>query len=101
MTFFWDGSLHSLIYPGYCYSQFPKWLWSFDIMYIRKYMPRFIIKLVQYLQTPFYTLGYFIAMKKYPHIKDEIACDAQCPDLIIGGKKIHDKYWVSIKGKDK
>lgn len=94
-VYFWDGSLHSLIYPGYCCSQFPKWLWLFDIDYIQKYMPSFVVKFVHRIQRCFYTLGYYFAMKKYPHIVDEIAADAQMPEWIIGGKDIHDRHWTT------
>lgn len=95
-TYFWDGSLHSLIYPGYVYSQFPDWLWKLDFK-LRRFIPSVLIKGVQYLQIPFYTLGYYRAMKKFPHIKTEICVDADCPDLIIGGRKIYDKHWVKVE----
>lgn len=93
-VYFWDGDLHSLIYPGYVYSQFPSWLWKVDIRYIKKiscflklYIP------IHWIQRKGYTLAYYLAMRKYPHIKEEICCDADAPELIIGGAEIHNKHW--------
>lgn len=97
-TYFWNGSFHSLIYPGYCYSQFPQWLWTFDIYYITKFMQwlRFPIWIVFQYQRCVFALAFYIAMKKHPHIADEIASDVDYYQGIIGGKKIHDKYWRQV-----
>jgi hypothetical protein len=94
-THLYTGSLHSLIYPGYVYRQFPQWLWTFDIYCITPFMEwTRIPKLVQKIQLNiFYRLAYYVAMKKYPHLKEEIAVDADYPEYIIGGMEIHDKYW--------
>lgn len=94
-VYFWRGSLHELLYPGYVSSQFPQWLWKFDIFYITKYMPKWIINLFFKYQKLIYKFAYYRAMKKYPHIKDEICVFADCPEFIIGGKEIHDKYWIT------
>ena len=98
--YFYDGSLHSFTHPGYVYSQYPKWLWTADIYYIGPFFrflrfPRF----VQFFQRRFYTLAYYVAMKKYPHVAEELCVCADWPELIIGGKKIHDKHWVTHKSE--
>jgi hypothetical protein len=99
--YFFDGSLHSLLYPAYVYSQFPQWLWRFDIYYITPFLQWLRLpKLTFWLQIPFYTLAFYIAMKKYPHIKDEICSDIDGYEFVIGGKEIHKKYWRTIYDRD-
>lgn len=92
------GSLHDLAYPGYVYSQFPDWLWKFDCLKINPFMNGFPMKYVTWTIQLFqlhvgYRLAYYIAMKKYQHIAEEICVDADYPEYIIGGQEIHDKYW--------
>jgi hypothetical protein len=121
-----DGSLHSFLYPGYVAYQYEHWWLSktlkrrfnFDLadklvwldiyvlgsyrsdeynksIFIRAYS-RFV-RIVQWLQMNIgYRLAYYIPMKLYPHIKDEIASQADCYEYIIGGKEIHDKYWRRV-----
>ena len=91
----WRGSLHELIYPGYVSSQFPNWLWHVDCLFISKYMPKFIIKFVQKIQRFFYNVGLAKAVKKYPHIADEILNDAQHDWIYVYGDVIHTKFWKS------
>jgi len=93
---FFDGSLHSLVFPGHYFYRWSDKVYALEsrltpiICFLR------IDSLIRALQIPFYTLGYYIAMKKYPHIKDEICVDASHPQWIIGGNKIHKKYWTNI-----
>lgn len=71
--YLFDGTLHSLTHPGYVYSQYPKWLWSFDVEHrplkFLKYPINFWQKLV--VKATFSYLVY-----KYPNIADEIISDA-------------------------
>jgi hypothetical protein len=85
--------LHTIIYPGYAYSQFPKWLWVFDIDYIRPLF-RFlkITKITTYWQIFIYNRAYQKALKKFPHIKFEILVAADHKEIIKGSKKIIDEY---------
>ena len=92
-VYFWDGSLHGLLYPGHVSSQFPKWLWSLDINYISKFIRRTRFhKLVQWWQYKVYGLAYAKALKYFPHIKAEIVCAADAPQLIKGYEDIMTKY---------
>lgn len=93
-TYFWDGSLHSLIYPGYCYNQFPNWLWKLDNNYIRNYMPKCIISIVHSIQKKIYAYAYNKVNKLFPHIFEEICSCADYYELIDGGKELHDRVWV-------
>lgn len=91
-AYFWDGSLHGLTHPSYVFSQYPKWLWDFDIMYIQPIVSKLRFHLpVQWIQKRFYTLAYYIAMKKYSNIQEELSCCADYPDLIIGYRKVNRK----------
>lgn len=91
-------SLHSLIYPGYAWSQFPKWLWSFDIWYSGPFLQKYFGKMIFWWQRKVYNYAYQKAVKKYPHLKDEILCDADFPEYIIPyGQEVHDKYWTTVE----
>lgn len=99
-VYLFDGSLHHFMYPGYFYSQFPNWLWVFDINYIQPAMTSFPLKYITKAIALFqvhvgYRLAYYLVMRKYPHIQEEICVDAQFPEAIIGGLAIHNKYWSS------
>lgn len=90
---FYDGSLHSLLYPGYVASQFPGWLWSWDLWYISKFC-RFIrlTRLINWWQTKIYSYAYSRAIKQFPGIAIEIVCCADAPNLIPEFPSIMQKY---------
>lgn len=96
--YFFDGTIHTLMYPGFVYCQYNflrSQRWYLDIYFWPKFFKYTGLGyLIYYCQIPFYTLAYYIAMKKYPHIAEEICVDASRPELIIGGKAIHNKYWT-------
>ena len=103
-TWFFDGSLHSFLYPGYVYCQYTKRfgirkrLWYCDIYVfpkISKYTG--ITKLIQFIQKKVYNLAYQTALKKYPHLRDEILVDADYPELITGGMEVHDRFWTRVE----
>lgn len=78
-------SLHSIAYPGYVYSQFPNWLWKFDVNYgypILKYTG--IAYLSYNLHCWAYRRAYAKAVKKFPHIRTEILCCADYDELLKG-----------------
>lgn len=92
--YFWDGGIHSLIWPGYVRVVSRFLYFKIDRLIcipITKYTG--IHWLGVKLQMLGYGLAYYLAMKKYSHIKDEICYQADYPELIPGGKEIHDKYW--------
>lgn len=78
-------SLHSIAYPGYIYSQFPDWLWKFDVNYgynILKYTG--LAYLSYKLHCWAYRRGYAKIVKKFPHIREEILCCADYDELLEG-----------------
>lgn len=78
-------SLHSIVYPGYVYSQFPDWLWGFDVYHgynILKYTG--ITYLSYKLHCWAYRRAYAKAVKKFPHIREEILCCADYEELLEG-----------------
>ena len=99
---FWDGSLHSLIWPGYVYRQYPKnWigdkLWWLDIYFFPRFFNAlFLTRLVFWFHAKIYNYAFQKAIKKYPHLKEELLVDADGCELIDGGKEVHDKYWVQL-----
>jgi len=102
-TWFWDGSLHSLIWPGYVYTQwsrhFPKsiadCLWSADVYFWPK-LTRYsgVLWLARKWQRLVYGWAYRRVVAKYPHIADEILHDAEYPELISWeAQGVHGAYW--------
>lgn len=90
---FGDLSLHGLIYPGYVYYQFPKWLVRVDLA-IRTPLHFCLGHLFTWIQHRVYSRAYRNALKLWPHLQAEILCNADYPELIAGhtrqdGKKLH------------
>lgn len=75
--------LFSITHPGYCYSRYPKWLWTFDIFYISKVI-RPLNRIVVPYQTFIYRLAYKRVIKKYPLIREEILGAADYSELLEG-----------------
>lgn len=80
-------SLHSLIYPKWVYRKhdnFPSWLWKLDIDIISPLL-NFLMGWWWYrYQYWIYREAYKRAVKKWPHIKEEITCAADYPELLKG-----------------
>lgn len=97
-AYFGELSLHSLFYPGYIYNQMPKWLWNLDCNYIR---PFFEKTRLNYLfvkwQQKVYNYSYQLALRKYPHLRDEILQDCDYPEFVDGGMEVHNRYWTTLK----
>ena len=91
-------SIHSLTHPGYVYSQYPKWLWKFDVYYgsqILYYTG--LLWLIFKWQKFIYVDTYKKAVKKWPHIKDKILCHAdQLEWLEEAGICKKSDYWVTL-----
>jgi hypothetical protein len=72
---------HCLVYPGYAYNQWPKWLWKLDCMYGSK-----VMSLLNYLIVPYhewlYKEVYKLAVNKWPHLSEEITSAADYPELL-------------------
>ena len=80
---FWDGTLHGLLYPGYFFSQFPRWLWSFDLRFISPFTHWVgLSKLVNWYQKKIYAMAYSRAIKAFPKIKIQLVIAADFEELI-------------------
>lgn len=83
-------NLHTLFYPGYVYNQFPKWLWSFDILCISKILNPFNRLFVKW-QKFIYNKAYQKCLKLYPQTREALLLGADYPELITGATKIEGK----------
>lgn len=73
--------IHSISHPGYVYNQYPKWLWTLDCNYGSKLLIP-IQGIVVKWQTYIYNKAYQKALKKYPHIRQEILSCADYREYI-------------------
>lgn len=93
-SFGWS-QLHCITHPGYCFGQYPKWLWSLDCLYLSK-----IVRLLNFIVIPYhkwlYNIMYQKAIKKWPHIKEEILVDADWPEFIDGNDEIMAAHWTTF-----
>lgn len=78
-------TLHSLFYPGYMYSQFPKWLWTLDVYYGYNIMYWTGLWYLSYkLHCWAYRRAYAKIVEKFPHLREEILCCADYEELLVG-----------------
>ena len=78
-------SLHDLIYPGYAYSQFPKWLWNLDCRFgypVMRYTG--ISELSFRIHKWAYRRAYRKAIGKYKHFRTELLNGADYRELLKG-----------------
>jgi predicted GH43/DUF377 family glycosyl hydrolase len=74
---------HSITHPRTVYSRYPQWLWELDIDYGTKIVP-FLFGWVVHYHAWLYRKTYANAVKKYPHLKEEILCCADYSKLLEG-----------------
>ncbi len=84
---FGNLSLHGLIYPGYHYIRFPDWLYKLDTKVISPCLRFFLERIFRWWQAKVYNYAYQKALKKYPHLYEEITCCADYIELIKGCKQ--------------
>jgi hypothetical protein len=99
---FSDGTLQSLMYPGYARIVHPWFYWNIDVPIVQriaKYTG--LLYLIHKYQAFFYRLAYKKAVAKYPHIRDEILVDAGAQELVegIAGYR-HEDHWRTFGGSD-
>jgi hypothetical protein len=76
-------SIHSIFYPGYVYSQFPQWLWTFDVYYGDKLLYYSGLSWLSYkVHAWAYRKAYKNAIDKYPEIRDNILNSADYKELL-------------------
>ena len=77
-------SLIQLTHPGYCYyAPYPKWLMLLDIYVISPMLAPFNVIVMPYHKW-LYRYTYKRAIRKWPHLKDEIIGGADWQDLLHG-----------------
>lgn len=81
-------SLHTLFYPEYYYSKFPKWLWNLDVLYVGPFLDKLLGKPFVLWQKFIYNRAYQGALKRWPHIRPEILNDADYLEWIVGASKV-------------
>lgn len=84
-TLGWRNFLH-ITHPGYVhYGPYPKWLLTFDIYYGYKVLKYTGLAYISYKwHCLIYRQAYKNAIKKWPHLKDEITCCADYSELLKG-----------------
>ena len=75
--------LHDITHPGHAYCRYPKWLWKLDCTY-----GRYIVQPLNYIVIPWqkwmYRKLYKNAIYKWPHLRKEILCCADWPEILEG-----------------
>ena len=75
--------VHSLTHPGHAFSRYPKWLWRLDC---RLGPP--LMHLLNLVAVPYhkwlYRRTYAQAVRRWPHLRKEILCAADWPELLKG-----------------
>lgn len=101
---FWDGGIHSLLYPGYVWVKFPFLYFKID-WYIIKPFTKYtgIHKLGLWYQSQVYNYAIQKMCKKYPNIIDELVAGLDGYEMVkpgifgsINGVSIHGKYWTEV-----
>lgn len=73
--------IHAITHPGYAASQYPHWLWALDCKF-----GSLICRALNYIVIPYhkwlYRRYYRMAVQKWPHLRHEIICVADYPDLL-------------------
>lgn len=94
--YLFDGSMHSLTHPGYVYSQYPDWLWKFDV----RYRPlRFLVPIIQFWQLIIVKMTFWYLCYRFPHIEKELVKDAPWELLPKRLKKLSRSMWQNACNK--
>jgi len=76
------SSFHCIFRPGYCW--IPKWWpWSLDLK-ISEYVMPLLNRIVIPIQISGYRYFYQKAVKKWPHLREEILCCSDYPEYLKG-----------------
>ena len=79
-SFGWS-QVHDITHPGHAYGRYPKWLWRLDCR-----LGWLLARPLNWLVLPFhkwlYRRTYRQAVKRWPHLRDEILCAADWPELL-------------------
>lgn len=102
--YFWDGGLHSLMYPGYVWIKYPFIYFKLDHHIIKPFTKYTgIHKLGLWYQKQVYNYAIQKMCKKYPEITDELVASLDGYKLVkpgifgnVCGVTIHNKYWTRV-----
>lgn len=72
---------HSIWYPGYHWNQWPEWLWHLDCR-VGGHLVKPLSALAVLYQRWLYRRLYRKAAARWPHLKEEILCCADYPELL-------------------
>ncbi len=106
-VWFYSGhwAIHELVYPGYVYYRWPRWVMRLDIKLGRIMQALRLHRPVRWYQRHVYNIAVQRACRKYPEIIDELVADLDFPEHIrpgifgrINGQVIHDRYWTKFVG---
>lgn len=77
-------AIHGLIKPGWIYYQWPRWIYHIDCFLSNSWLTSFIDRVLVPYQCFIYRLAYKRAIRRYPHIREEILCCADYSSLLKG-----------------
>ena len=100
-VYFWDGGIHTLIWPGYVRIVSSFIYWKVDDLFFKKLMYYTgILYIGQKIQFAAYNYVFQRACKKYPNVIDELVSAIDYPELVkpgffgkVDGRAIQKKYW--------
>ena len=75
-------SLMDITHPGYSYYPYPKWLVTLDIYCFSKVIPFLFNWFIYPYHCWLYRKFYSNAVKKWPHLREEILCCADFSNLL-------------------
>lgn len=76
--------VHNIWKPGHVWNRYPyKWMWTLDIYYGRKLLWP-LNKIMAPINMRLYRWRYKKAVQKWPHLRREILCAADFPELLEG-----------------
>lgn len=74
-------SFHDLVYPGYAFNQFPRWLQSLDYHLLGPLLQH-LYWVTEPVHKWWYKRTYKKALEKFPHLRDAILNGADWPELL-------------------
>lgn len=80
---FYGGGIYSLVKPGYYFYHWPKWAVAIEL-FLFSHTPKCLKNLIYRYQAQVYRKAYSLALKKYPHIREEILGGADYEELLEG-----------------
>jgi hypothetical protein len=101
--FMWNGHysqfIHSMIFPGYLHIRYPKWMYKVDWIITDIAAKSGISRAVSAYQRLIFNIVTVIAVKKWPHIHDEILDELEFDELLYSYVKKKIKYecnWTTM-----